>query len=423
MPAPHRPRSPVRRFGGPAVSFGGRIAGIAVTLLVVRYAGVGATAVPLLLAIALYGFAQSTLAGLLEIQAVAASARSMSQAPSRLLCTSLLLGAVSGTVMIVVAVVLSVLVPGMGGVAWYVAPLGLALPLAACFSAIQGIEIAKNNWTAPGVASVVRSATIVVLVALLIGGVGLAVVPAALLVGEMVRLALALRWSGILRVSAPGTDREFLRRVSQQILPSLLSSAAPTVDRILIVSLGLGSVALLDLADKSTSFLSLLVSQGLLPPMYGRWAQIKDSSLRRAKILATTRVVLIGSVGTGLLAAMVLPVVVARVGGISSPSARATLDLTVWFLLAGFPGYVASQVLVRLMILEGLHRWFNLTAGIQVVANVLLDLALGLRWGVAGVAAGTAIVWWLGLALCYGVIRGNSVHRAPSAARLAESDC
>jgi putative peptidoglycan lipid II flippase len=410
-PRPRRLLPAAREILGPAVNFGGRIAGIAVTLLIVRYTGVGPSAVPVLLAIALFGFAQSALNGPLEIQVVAEVGGRSSPAPAApLLVTSLLLGAASGAVMIVASVVLSRLAGGLEKVAWYFVPLGLSLPLAACFSAVQGIEIARGNWTAPGLASLARTAVIVALVALLIGELGLIIVPLAFLVGEMVRLGLTVNRLGALRGFSLRIDRGFGSRVAQQIPSSMLSSIAPTVDRFLIAVLSLGSVAVLDLADKAAGFLNLSVAQGLIPTLYRRWAQIEEPARRRARILGATRAILFSSVGVALAAAAVLPPVVAAVARISDPGARSSLDWTLWFLLAGFPGYVASQTVVRLMILERLHRWFNLTAVVQVVANVLLDVLLGLRWGVPGVAAATALVWWLGLALCYAVVRRNPVR-------------
>lgn len=408
MPPPRRVLPAARRILGPAVSFGGRIAGIAVTLLIVRYTGVGAAAVPVLLAIAIFAFAQSALNGPLEMQVIAERGLNPASPPGRLLITSLLLGAVSGTIMTVAAIVLSRTASGLDAISWYFLPLGLALPFATCFSAIQGIEIARDSWTAAGIASFIRTAVIVILVALFMGTVGLIAVPIAFLVGEVVRLGLVCR-----RLTVPGSlswqvDRAFGWRVAQQVPSSMLTSVAPAVDRLLVATLGLGSIAVLDLADKATGFLNLSSTQGLIPVLYRRWAQISDPLERRARLLRTARTMLVSCLGIAVVAASCLPVVVAWIAGISDPTVRSSLELTICFLLAGFPGYVASQVLVRLMILDGLQRWFNLTAAIQLVANVLLDLFLGLRWGVPGVAAATAIVWWLGLALCFLVQRRAS---------------
>jgi putative peptidoglycan lipid II flippase len=265
------------------------------------------------------------------------------------------------------------------------------------------------------VASCLRTAVIVALVASLLASVGLVVVPVAFLAGEMTRLAVLIRRSGVSQGFSSHLDRAFGWRVAQQVPPSMLTSAAPTVDRLLVSGLGLGSVALLDLADRTTGFFIMSVVYGVLPVLYRHWARIREPAVLRSRILRTTRVVLISSMGLALLAAAVLPPVIAAVAGISTPSVRASLDSTLWFLLAGFPGYVASQVLVRLMILERLHRWFNVTAVLQLGTNIVLDLLLGFRWGVPGVAAATALVWWLGLGLCYWIVRGTSIPDRPPA--------
>jgi O-antigen/teichoic acid export membrane protein len=405
------------------VNFGGRIAGIAVTFLVIRYTGVGPAVAPLLLALALFSFGQSSLAGPLEIQAIAEIGATRLSPPSRLLSSSLFMGAALGAVLIAISIVLSRLVPGASDVAWYFLPLGLALPLAACFSAVQGIEIACGSWSMPGVASFLRTGVIVSVVGLLIAHVGVIVVPFAFLLGESARLGLIGYRTEVLKGLSLRIDAAFCRRIAQQVPASMVGSVAPTVDRFLISAFGLGSIGILDLADKATGFFNLSFAQGLLPPMYRSWTRIEDPVELRRRVLGVAGRVFVSSVVLGLIAALVIPPLIAGAAGVSEPTDRAFLDATIWCLLAGFPAYVTSQVLVRLMILQRLQYWFNVTATVQLVANVLLDLLLGFRWGVSGVAAATSLVWWLGLVLCLGIIRRRvTTCRHPSIMRRPRAD-
>ncbi len=400
-------RVPIRRAAGPAINFAGRIAGILVTLSVVRYTGIGPSAIPVLLALAIYTFAQAALAGPLELQVIAEVSRRPGLPPVRLLTTSLLLGAFFGVLLIVGTAGLSELPGNFDSVARYFLPLGLTLPFTSCFGAVQGIDIASGRWTPSGIASFVRTVVIVALVALTIGSAGLVVVPLAFLVGELVRLGLLLGKRGWLRSSAPGVEWGFAWRVLQQIPSSMVSSIAPTIDRLLITSLGLGNIAVLDLAEKATGFLNLSVAQGVIPLLYRRWALVEEADRRRTEVLRATRLILAVCSVVAVMAAAVLPPVVAAVAGVSVSDIRGSL----WLLLAGFPGYVASQAMVRLIILEDLQKWFNITAAVQLAINVLLDFLLGVHFGIPGVAAATALVWWLGLTLCYGVVRWAPLPR------------
>lgn len=403
MAALLRFRIPVRQAVGPGINFAGRIAGIAVTLLVVRYTGIGPSVVPVLIALAIFAFAQAALAGPVELQVIAEIGRRPALPPLRLLLTSLVLGSVVGFLLIAGTVGLSRLPGNLQPVAGYFLPLGLSVPFTSCFAAAQGIDIAHGQWMRSGIASFVRTVVIIVLVASMIGHVGLVVVPFAFFAGEIFRLGLLLGRRGWLDAAHLGLEWKFALRVGQQIPSSMISSIAPTLDRLVITTLGFGNIVVLDLAEKSTGFLNLSVAQGAIPPLYRRWALIEDPDRRRAEVLRTTKMILALCVPVAVVAAAALPPVLGAVVAVPVDT-QSSLNLTLWLLLGGFPGYVASQTVVRLMILENLQRWFNLTAVVQLALNILLDLWFGAHFGVPGVAAATALMWWLGFALCYYVV-------------------
>ena len=409
------PTGLIRRAMGPMINFFGRIAGIAVTIILVRYTGMGADVVPVLLALAVFAFAQAALAGPIELQAIAEVGRRPMLSPIRLMTAAGLLGTVVGVVLIAAIVMLS----GLHGIpesaAGYFWPLGLCLPLTACFGVAQGIDIAHGRWMRSGIASFSRTLVVIGVVSLLISRVGLAIVPMAFFAAELVRLCMVLLGRGWLR-ERPAVEWSYARQVTQQVPSSMISSMTPTLDRFVVAAMGLGSIAILDLAEKANGFLNLSVTQGVIPVLYRRWALNTDPKRRRIELLRATRLLLGLCGAAAAAAAVVLPPVVAAVAGVSSSEVRASLDVTLWLFLAGFPGYVASQALVRLMILENLQKWFNLTAVIQLALNLILDVALGVQFGVPGVAAATALVWWLGLALCYGIVRRTPVPTTMPAA-------
>jgi Na+-driven multidrug efflux pump len=73
--------------------------------------------------------------------------------------------------------------------------------------------------------------------------------------------------------------------------------------------------------------------------------------------------------------------------------------------MVGLPAYLSSQVLVRLVILEGRGRRLNETATVQLAINLLADIWFGALWGIVGIAIATSLVTWVGLLLIWWVSR------------------
>lgn len=386
-----------RRMGricGVAVNFLGRIANIVVLVLLLRYVGLGSDVAPLLLAMSLYSFTVTVLAGPLEMQALADFRRF--RRPHALTASSIALGLALALVVVVAAYGVHFVMPLVQEALTYLLILMAGVPFAAAFAAMQGVLIGKDRWMLPGLLSVVRSAVVVSAVAVGVPYSGLIVVPLAMVAGDLLRFCMAAVIDGQ-RYLTVTVDRSWLRMVARQLPASALGCITPAISRLLLVGLSLGSIALLDLADRAVGLLILSFTQGLLPVLYQRWSRIPEPR-RQFDVLRRSAVRIAAGAGLiSLLAAMALPPVVSAVADVSGSADRQVLHATIYALLIGFPGYAASQVYVRLFILTRLQDWLNFTAACATSVSLLGVVILGTWMGTPGVAGGIAAGWWTAL--------------------------
>jgi O-antigen/teichoic acid export membrane protein len=392
----------IGRLFGPVFSFLGRIVGIAVTLVVVQGAGLGPQTTPLFLALALFTLGSSSLTGPLEMQAMAEGPH-MAARECDVLRTARIIGAGFAAVAALLLCIGAVFSPTIQLTLLYAGPLLVALPLNAEFAAAQGRSIVHGCWSQSALASFSRAVVVIALTIIFISRLGTAVVTPAFLLGEYIRLRVCSRG---LRGKGPRFHSTFARQACMQIPSSVIGSASPTVDRYLVGLLSFGSVALLDLAEKASGLISLAFSQGLLPPLYRTWVRQRNEYARRRTVYLTALVVLLAA---SLVAVTVSGILTTDVGTAFIMGANSEypdqFSWTARIFLIGLPAYAASQVLVRLIIIERLTRWFNVVAPIQLILNVVLDLVLGAKWGIAGVAAATSATWWAGFVMAFIVLR------------------
>ena len=378
----------------PTISFLGRIAGIAVTLFLVALVGVDSDTNYLFLAIATTTFAGNTVASLVEVHAVAVLGQQGASGRT-LLATAPLLG-VFVALVVGVGIGLAVALTDLGsGLLLAVGLLLLTVPLSCAFAVYQAHGALTDRWYPPALASLLRTGVILALLPFATGEHRLVLVPAAFIVGELLRLALCHY-----RLPLTGTfDRQdarpFASAVLKQLTSSVFSSANPMVDRYLSVGLHFGTAALYDLAEKASNVFTLMLTQGVLPVLHRRWSQEPDTLKRRQAMHTSLRWLLPLSAGFVLVAGgavwLVAPVLLS---GLGSANVH-TVQLCSFMFMVGMPGYVWSQVIVRQLVLE--KRTFILTPlGVgQLALNVALDLLLGHQFGLAGVAAATACVQWM----------------------------
>ncbi len=389
----------ILRRTGPAVSFLGKIAGIAVTLLVVRMVGVGPETTPLFLALALVTFVSSVLVSLIEVQAVAELGAHRNTSARSVLGGALLLGCaavvITGTALIFFASFSAL----AARILPFALPLVATLPLTTLFAGYVGVGISREKWFSPAIASGCRTLLVVALLVALLPRHGLPVVPVALVLGEVMRLAFV---ASVFRVEGAIEYRavlRYIRRVLVQVPSSLFGSANPAVDRYVVGILGLGSVAILDLAEKAYMFVALAFTQGILPPLYRGWSLSAERQERNRMMYRACAIVFVVAIAVAVLAVFAISLGAPFVLGSKAQAYGPTLAIASAAYLLGLAPYLAGQILVRLIVLENRMHWLNYTAAIQLTLNVVLDLVLGPRFGLVGIALATSSVAWLGFGL------------------------
>lgn len=398
-----------KRWIGPAFNFLGRISGVIVTLIIVRLVGADGETTPLFLAMALSTFASNTLGATLELQGIANLARRGDGVARSIAFGALLIGMAMSLLVAVVLFFLAMVNETFSHVQDYFLFFIPTIPLTCLFYAYLGIAVHKGNWLSPAWGSGLRTIVIGISLSAVLPGMDLHFVPAILLLGELLRVVFVLK-------ALPLTGRidrhdciHFLRQVLIQTPSSLLGSANTAIDRYVTGLLGLGSVAILDLAEKAHGVVSLSYSQGILPFLYRDWSMETNLASLRSRVLRASGMTLFaGSLlaiaGSSAIWQFSGPVL----GAAASPQAE-TVRLTSVMFFVGMPAYLAGQALVRLLILRGQVAWFNVTAAIQLALNVSLDLALGPRFGLPGIAAASSAVMWIGFFMFLGL----SVLRSP----------
>lgn len=389
-------RKGILRSMGPAVSFLGKVVGIAVTVLVVRIVGAGPETMPLFLALALVTFVNNVLVSLIEMQAVAELGTHPQSSERNILGGALLLGLVTAAGVGLVLLCFASFSPLAVQILPFALPLMATLPFSSLFTGYLGIGIYRGRWFSPAVASGCRTLVTIVILVVFLPRYGLSVVSIALILGEVTRLgvvASVLRTHGSLERRAIS---RYLRRVLVQVPSSLFGSASPAVDRYVVGILGLGSVAILDLAEKAYGFVALAFTQGVLPPLYRGWASDLERSKRNRAIFKVAFLALGGSFVVAVLATGLIQVGAPVILGSEAQAYGSTLVVASAAYLLGLAPYLAGQVLVRLIVLENFMHLLNYTAAAQMIVNIVLDLLLGPRLGLTGIALATSVVAWLG---------------------------
>lgn len=389
-----------KRLLGPAANFVGRIAGIGVTLAIVAYVGVGPTTTAIFLAIALCTFLSQSLGGLIEIQAIADLGNNDSSRRS-ILGASLILGSLTCLLGAIALVLLRMSSELAGEISHFAIPLLITVPLVCCFSAILGISIHDNSWFHPALASGARTIVCIATVVLLLPRWKLDAVVPALMLGEVVRLALMGR-SLVSSGQLSSRDmRGYIKRVLVQLPSSCLGSSGPAIDRYICGYLSLGSVALLDLAEKAYRLLALAYTQGILPVFFRHWATARGGLHRKAVMVRASLVAAGLALPVTVAAIVVFPVLAPLVFRHRAVVVASELVRTNAAYLLGLAPYVGGQVIARLLVLERRNHWLNYTAAVQFVVNVVLDFGLGRLFGIRGLAFSTAAVCWVGFVFAF----------------------
>lgn len=260
--------------------------------------------------------------------------------------------------------------------------------------------------------------------------VGISAVALGLMVGEVMRLALLEhRWlrlqTPVEGVPAAGTSsssahiptgRSLWKSAGPQVLAMSLSGVSPLVDKTVAISVGVGAVTTLELAQRLVYTPILLLMSGVGLVLGSRWAE----SLTRNEWVAVRREY--RSARYAVLAAGVVVVLVALPAAfLLRPWGRDFLGIADATLLAltftaaaiGIPFALASQVSVRLLLAARRTGAMPfLTVGVLIV-NLVLDLVLVRLLGLPGIALSSALVNVFNF-VAYGLVVRHVLSSAPT---------
>ena len=394
-----------RRALRATASLSGRVAGILVTVAVIRILGVSQASTTVLLALAFYAFASSVALSLGESYGSAMYVERRGTSA----WTFSVAGLVAGSILAgLVAVATGLFVPVVDVLASsfpLIAALMLGIPFTGMFATNLGVSVIDGRHGHMSVASWTRVAVILGLVVPFLSTSTLWVVAVAYPLGDVVR---ALMSQAVIGFGGRGVDFVLVRRLVTQMAAHAPSSAAgsanPFLDRFMTASLGLGSLAILDLAEKAYSAVALAFTQGLLPELNrSLLAQPPAAQARLVRIWAAKAAAL--GVVLACCSALAIVVVAPWVLGPAAAADAPSLATTSAIYLVGLPAYLAGQVLVRGLIARSKGHYLNLTATIALIVNAALDIVLGLAWGLNGIAAATAAVTWCSTGLAFAALR------------------
>lgn len=218
---------------------------------------------------------------------------------------------------------------------------------------------------------------------------------------------LAVRPWPSLRWRDPGL-REMLHLVPALLVGGALSTVNTLVDRAVSSTLEPGAVAAVSFAARLSSTLDLLFVAALLAALYPRLAAAAagDGAALRELVGRGVRVLLTVLVPVAVVLAVAAEPVVRLVFGYGQFD-EAAVRLTAaaaGVLAVGVPVLAVREVVVRTAYALGDGRIPVVTAVVGMVVNVVGDLVLAPRFGVAGVAAATVAsvvvaaltaTWWL----------------------------
>lgn len=299
----------------------------------------------------------------------------------------------------------------------------------------SGLVAAERGYAVSAIAPVAQP--IAMAVALLAAGPDASVgtLVAGLLVGTVAQgaiLARALLHRGLplgLRRSTRSNeaDRAAVARhvqvVRWQYLPTVASaclmSATTITDQTIAAWLPPGSVSALNYGGKVTALLlgvaSIALSTTLLPHLSQLVAREEWAAIR--KLLAQVGALIVGVTIPATLVCVLLAQPVVRLlyeRGAFTPDQTALVASVQSAYLLQLPVHLLGILYVRLISALRVNRFLTISSAICVVANIVFDVVLMRRYGVAGIAFATSAIYAISC-----VLLGVAAYRTLGAAERA----
>jgi putative peptidoglycan lipid II flippase len=219
---------------------------------------------------------------------------------------------------------------------------------------------------------------------------------------EVVILGIALARIGLTpRIKWPRIN-EKVRRMGQQFLPvmsgSVLNSGNFFVDQTMAAMLASGSVAALNYGNRVIQFPLVISSAALgtaLMPHLSRLAALKDWRGLDGTVRRFIRLIFLTSLpvtaGIIIFSKPIVGLLFYR-GAFTAADVDIVSRIQIFYALQ-IPGYLANIVIVRLISSVQLNQLILIGTAINLVLNIILNVAF-MRWlGVPGIALSTSIVY------------------------------
>jgi putative peptidoglycan lipid II flippase len=206
-------------------------------------------------------------------------------------------------------------------------------------------------------------------------------------------IRLAFKWTGF----TPAM-RSVLRQYAPMLAGSLLIGSALVVDKAMAAMLSSGSVAALSYANKIISGVFGIAATALSAatfPYFSKMAALKDwagcrNTLKRYSVLVVATTVPL----TFVLMMLSKPIVslLFQRGAFTSADADLVSRVQICYLIQ-VPFYIWSMLFVKFLSSVKRNNVLMYGAVISLILDVILNLLLMRRWGVAGIALSTSCVY------------------------------
>jgi putative peptidoglycan lipid II flippase len=277
-----------------------------------------------------------------------------------------------------------------------------------------GLLNARGRFSAHPVASGLGVGLAIALIALGRGALGVLVIPVALVVGELVAIALLARFTERIglrvrpHLGRPEPVRRILRLVRFEVTGSLITRVNPVIDQIMSRMAGvLGGGTLLLYATSVASLPTSILQATLFPVFLTRLSQEAAQPreflrVTRRTVVATTLLLLAGA---AILAAFRTPVcrLLFLHGVMDEGGARSIAEILPWALLGAAP-FGALLLLARAHVARQNSRIMPSMGVLNATCNAVFNFVFVRRMGLSGIALSTsvtyavvAVVFWVRL--------------------------
>lgn len=264
-------------------------------------------------------------------------------------------------------------------------------------SIVVGALNVESYFFVPSISSSFRSVVGLAFIYFGSGFWGIYVLPSGYIVGEFLRVAMLYCYALRKQVFHLRFDisiwphvREFLHKGSFHVGSALLGGLNPLVDRSLSLWIGLGSISIIEYADRLNAFPVMLLLS-IFPVILSRWSNDEtSSSIQRLRIqmwralkmlfLPTLLLIVAGVAFSESLVRFVY-----QHGGFPKEKVL-IVSYTFSAYLIGLMPYILSQIIVQGYIVRKATRVLFFFAAVRVILNIVFDYIFMQIWGVVGIA-------------------------------------